>query len=537
MMVSGPRCALWPSVLERSVMAQLVHEFIESAVRRFGEATALTDARGSLTYDELWDRSRRLATVLKDLGVERGDRVVALMNNRNEWVEVDNAVSMIGAVRSRLNNRDGAREFAFVLNDTAPKVVVAGPEFTTLIEDLIDSGAAPPSRVVGLGDSGNYEERVAEADPAVPISGDGDLPYLIFHTSGTTGHYKGALYLHCNWLATYRNILATIMGDVGADCALLHVGPLSHQSGILTGPALYRGARSVMLEHFDPTVFFDIVEREQITHTILAPAIINALANHPDAATRDLSSLRCIYYSGSPIAPVVLRKAIEVFGPIFLQGYGSTEGGTIYNTIMFPDEHVSALAHFPDRLSSCGRPSPFFGVRVADEEGNEVPVGQMGELRVRGDAVSVRYWNQKEATTQMYVDGWFRMGDLAIRDEDDFITIVDRKNDMIISGGLNVYPREVEDVISAHPSVNEVIVIGVPDEKWGEAVKACVSLHDGAELTLEDVQAHCTESGLAHYKKPLSLDIVAEIPKTAVGKVFRRALREPYWEGKERSVG
>ncbi len=518
-------------------MTHLVHEFVESAVRRFGDATALTDARGSLTYDELWDRSRRLATALKDLGVEPRDRVVALMNNRNEWVEVDNAVSMIGAVRSRLNNRDGAREFAFVLNDTTPKVVVTGPEFTSLIQGLVDSGKAPASRVVGLGDSGDYDQLVAGAAPAEPISASSDSPYLIFHTSGTTGHYKGALYLHRNWLATYRNILATIMGDMGTDCALLHVGPLSHQSGILTSPALYRGARSVMLEHFDPVAFFDIVEREQITHTILAPAIINALANQPDATTRDLSSLRCIYYSGSPIAPVVLRKAIEVFGPVFLQGYGSTEGGTIYNTIMFPDEHVAALAHHPDRLASCGRPSPFFDVCVADEQGNEVPVGQMGELRVRGDAVSVEYWNQKEATAQMYVDGWFRMGDLAVRDEDDFITIVDRKNDMIISGGLNVYPREVEDVISAHPSVNEVVVIGVPHEKWGEAVKACVSLRERASLTLEEVQAHCIESGLANYKKPLSLDVLDEVPKTAVGKVFRRALREPYWVGKERSVG
>jgi acyl-CoA synthetase (AMP-forming)/AMP-acid ligase II len=518
-------------------MSTLVHEFIDSAVRRFGDATALTDERGSLTYRELWDRARRLATVLVELGVDPGDRVVALMNNRNEWVEVDLAVSMVGAVRSRLNNRDGAREFAWVLNDTTPKVVIAGPEFTSVVESLLSSGQAPPSRVLGLGANGPYEKLISEAKPFDPLVFDADEPYLIFHTSGTTGHYKGALYLHRSWVATYRNILATIMGDMGPDCSLLHVGPLSHQSGILVNPALYRGAASVMMERFDPEAFFQIVEREQITHTILAPAIIHALASHPSAAVYDLTSLRCIYYSGSPIAPVVLRRAIEVFGPIFLQGYGSTEGGTIYNTIMFPDEHIAALEHHPSRLASCGRPSPFFDVRVADEAGREVRVGEMGELLVRVDAVSVEYWNQPEATAEMYVDGWFRMGDLAIRDEDDFITIVDRKNDMIISGGLNVYPREVEDVISAHPAVNEVVVIGVPDERWGEAVKACVSVRSGASLSLAELQAHCKDSGLANYKKPLSLDIVAEVPKTAVGKVFRRALREPYWVGKERSVG
>lgn len=518
-------------------MTTLVHEFMESAVRRFGDARALKDARGELSYHQLWDRSRRLATALKTLGVEPGDRVVALMNNRNEWVEVDNAVSMIGAIRSRLNNRDGAREFAWVLTDTSPKVVITGPEYTDLITGLVESGEAPTSRVVGLGDNGEYEQLVAASEPFDSVSFGDDAPYLIFHTSGTTGHYKGALYLHRNWLATYRNILATIMGDMGTDCSLLHVGPLSHQSGILTTPALYRGASSVMLEQFDPEAFFEIVEQEQITHTILAPAIINALANHPRAGEHDLSSLRCIYYSGSPIAPVVLRKAIEVFGPIFLQGYGSTEGGTIYNTILFPDEHVEALAHHRDRLASCGRPSPFFDVRVANDEGDPVPAGEMGELRVRGDAVSVQYWNDPDATAEMYVDGWFRMGDLAIRDADDFITIVDRKNDMIISGGLNVYPREVEDVISAHPGVNEVVVIGVPHEKWGEAVKACVSLRADVTLTLEELQAHCKSAGLANYKKPLSLDVVNEVPKTAVGKVFRRALREPYWEGMERGVG
>ncbi|PXY16714.1 class I adenylate-forming enzyme family protein [Prauserella flavalba] len=518
-------------------MAQLVHEFVGSSVRRFGPRPALVDARGTLTYQEMWDRSRRLASALRGLGVQRGDRVVALMHNRNEWVEVDNAVAMIGAVRGRLNARDSVREFAWVLNDLRPSVVVAGEEFTGQIQGIIESGKAPSARVVGLGDKGDYEKLIAESAPfdAEPF-GD-DERYLIFHTSGTTGNYKGAVYLHRHWVNIYRNILATMMNDVGPDSALLHVGPLSHQSGILTVPALYHGARSVMMSHFDPVAFFDVVERERITHMILAPAIINALAHHPQARSRDVSSLRRIYYSGSPIAPSVLRTAMEVFGPIFFQGYGSTEGGTIYNTIMFPDEHVDALEHHPERLASCGRPAPFFDVKIAGDDGRDVGVGEIGELWVRGDAVSVEYWNQPEATAQAYVDGWFRMGDLATRDDEGYITIVDRKNDMIISGGLNVYPREVEDVIAAHPDVNEVAVIGIPHDKWGEAVHACVSLRPGASLTLEQLQQHCRDSGLATYKKPLSLEQVEEIPKTAVGKVFRRALRDKHWEGQGRRVG
>ncbi|GAB3359545.1 class I adenylate-forming enzyme family protein [Amycolatopsis echigonensis] len=516
-------------------MAQLVHEFVGSSVRRFGDSRALTDANGSLTYNEMWDRSRRLATGLRGLGVQRGDRVVALMHNRNEWVEVDNAVSMIGGVRGRLNARDSLREFAWVLNDLRPSVVVTSPEFTKPIQELVDSGKAPSARIVGLGD--DYERLIGESEPFDPERAADDEPYLVFHTSGTTGNYKGAVYQHRQWVNIYRNILATMMNDVDSGSALLHVGPLSHQSGILTAPALFHGGRSVMMTHFDAEEFFETVERERITHTILAPAIINALTHHPAATRSDLSSLRRVYYSGSPIASTVLSDAMKIFGPVFFQGYGSTEGGTIYNTILYPDEHVEALEHRPERLASCGRPSPFFDVKIADDEGTEVATGDIGELWVRGDAVSVEYWNQPEATARAYVDGWFRMGDLATADEDGYITIVDRKNDMIISGGLNVYPREVEDVITAHPDVNEVAVVGVPHEKWGEAVHACVSLRSGSTLTLEQLQQHCRDSGLATYKKPLSLEVVDEIPKTAVGKVFRRAMRERHWEGHDRRVG
>lgn len=292
-----------------------------------------------------------------------------------------------------------------------------------------------------------------------------------------------------------------------------------------------------MMEHFDPESFFEIVERERISCTILAPAIINMLATHPSAAAANLSSLKVIYYSGAPISPTALSKAMEVFGPIFLQGYGSTEGGTVYNTILYPDEHVRALEHNPERLSSCGRPVPFFDVRLVDDDGHEVPVGEMGEIWVRGDAASVRYWNQPEATAQAYEDGWFKMGDLAIRDPEGYITIVDRKNDMIVSSGLNVYPREVEDAIASHPAVREVAVIGVPDEKWGEGVMACIAPVAGATPTLDEIQQHCRDVGLASYKKPIRLELVDEVPKTAVGKLFRRALREKHWAGESRRVG
>jgi acyl-CoA synthetase (AMP-forming)/AMP-acid ligase II len=517
-------------------MAMLVHDFMRKAVGRHRERIALVDARGSLTYNDLWRRSACLAGGLLARGVEKGDRVVAVMNNRNEWVEADIAVSMIGAIRGRLNARDGEREWTVTLQDLTPKVVVAGPEFVEALEAIRSSGQVGDFETLVLGEDGSYEHLIQGSTPVEPLAVDEDDIYLVFHTSGTTGRYKGAVYLQRNWFNTYRNIMALFMGGLDHTDALLHVGPLSHQSGILTAPALYQGARSVMMEHFTPESFFETVERERVTCTILAPAIINMVASHPLAKEADLSSLKAIYYSGAPISPTVLRKAMSVFGPVFLQGYGSTEGGTIYNTILYPDEHVDALERHPDRLASCGRPVPFFDVRLADDRGREVPVGEMGEIWVRGDAVSVRYWNQPEATAQAYEDGWFKMGDLAVRDQEGYVTIVDRKNDMIVSGGLNVYPREVEDAIASHPAVREVAVIGVPDDKWGEAVMACISSDGPAVLTLEDIQQHCLEVGLASYKKPLRLELVDEIPKTAVGKLFRRGLRERYWHGQSRRV-
>ncbi|GAC1381445.1 MAG: long-chain fatty acid--CoA ligase [Marmoricola sp.] len=518
-------------------MAQFVHEIVGSAVQRFGDQVALRDAYGSVTYRQLWDRSQRLAGGLQHLGVVPGDGVVAIMHNRSEWSEVELAASMTGAVRSRLNSRDGAREWAAVLRDIAPKLIIAGPEFASTINGLIDTGEAPKATVLTLGDEGDYEDLLSAAHPLGEVTMTPDSPAVIFHTSGTTGVYKGVLYLQRNVMAMYRNILSTILADMDADSVILHVGPLSHQSGLLLIPGMFRGAQSLIHPGFDPKAVLDAIERDKVTHLLVAPAVINALVSLPDIKDRDLSSLRTIYYSGAPIAPSLLRVAIDVFGAIFMQGYGSTEGGAMYNSIMYPNEHVEALKSNPQRLASAGRAALYFDIKVADDDGNEVPLGEMGELWVRGDAVSVGYWNNPEATAGAYVDGWFRTGDFAIRDELDYLTIVDRKNDMIVSGGLNVYPREVEDVVAAHPAVNEVAVIGVPHDRWGEAVKACVSLHEGHTLTIEELQQFCKEQDLASYKKPLTLDIVPEVPKTAVGKLFRRALREPYWEGHERQVG
>ena len=517
-------------------MSLLVHDLVHEGVIRFGERIATVDDDSQKTFDQLWERSCRLAQALVELGVKSSDRVVGVMHNRSEWLEIDSAVSMIGAIRARMNSRDSVREFAWILNDVRPSVVIAGPELVPQLQQLITGGTVPSTRLIGLGESGDYEQLIAQSAPFKPRDFDSEKPYVIMHTSGTTGNYKGAVYTHRQWLNAYRNLLATVLGNA-QDGAFLHVAPLSHQSGLFSGPSIYRGMKSVMMSSFSAERFFDLVEMHRITHTVLAPTIVNLLASHPDAASRDLSSLRSIIYAGSPIAEAQLRKAIDLFGPILTQGYGTSEAGTSYNLLLSPEDHSRGLAGRPELLTSAGRANPFYSVKVADDTGREVAAGEVGEVWVSGDSVSKEYWGQPEATLRTYRDGWFSTGDVAVSTSDGYVTIIDRKHDMIVSGGLNVYPREVEDVIAAHPSVLEAIVVGVPHDKWGEAVAAFVSLQPGKELSLADLTKHCRDEGLASYKKPLTLEIVDELPKTAAGKLSRRVLRDPFWVGKQRQIG
>jgi acyl-CoA synthetase (AMP-forming)/AMP-acid ligase II len=513
-----------------------VHAMVEIAAKRFGNSVALIDSYATRSFAELWERGHKLAWALLERGVKPGTPVVAIMNNRNEWAEFEIAASLTGACRGRLNARDSRREWSWTLADLEPAVVVAGPEFAPALAEIRAGWTLTPFEVLTLGEA--YERALVAAQPRPLPTFDAELPGMAYHTSGTTGKLKAAVYSHTGLCRLHRNVLALIMDDVTPEAALLHVGPVTHMSGMLIVPALFRGARSVMLEQFTPDAFFDAVERHAITHTILAPTVINMLTMALEEKPRDVSMLKRIYYASSPIAPAVLKRAIAAFGgPIFLQGYGCTEAGALFNAILYPEEHVEALAHNPERLASCGRAVPFFDVDLRQPDGSPAPVGEPGEIWVRGDAVSQSYWRRPEATTESYAGGWFRTGDMAKRDADGYITILDRKHDMIISGGFNVYPHEVEDVIAEHTAVAEVAVIGVPDAKWGEAVKACVVLRPQTTLCLKDLQDHCAGRGLAPYKKPLSLDIMEQIPKTAVGKISRRLLRETYWLGQERRVG
>lgn len=510
-----------------------LHDIVASAAYRFTDRVAVSDGHRELTFREVWDRANRLAWAMLDLGVARGDRVVVTMPNRAEFIESEVAISLLGAVRGRLNARDSAREWAPLLADLKPSVVICAPDAVDKFNEIADFHR--PQLLV-LGPDGNYEALLAAAEARMLPPVDPDGYGMATHTSGTTGTLKAALYTNRKVLQRHMNALCVVMEDVTPESVILHVSPVTHMSGLMAVPGTYRGAKAVMMERFSEAEFFNLVEKHKVTHTLLPPTIICRITDYLEQNPRDISSLKRIVYAASPIAPTHLERAMKAFGPIFMQGYSGTESGGLFVTVLYPEDHVRALSDKRHLLMSCGRPTPFFDVRICDDEGVEVPVGQPGEIWVRGEAVSIGYWNRPEATVEAYVDGWFKTGDIATRDAEGYISIIDRKNDMIVSGGFNVYPLEIENVISAHPNVQACAIVGIPHDKWGEAVQACVVLRQGATLTLDELQKYCLEVGLASYKKPLAMDILSELPTTSSGKVSRKTLKERYWQGRSRNV-
>jgi acyl-CoA synthetase (AMP-forming)/AMP-acid ligase II len=514
------------------------------SVQRYGDKTALIDDRRQVSYNQLSNRVNQLANGLRARGVGKGDRVCLLMNNSICWVESDYALAGLGAVRTRLNARDGAREYRFVVNDVGAKAVIFGAEFwgtlkqvladLPTVETLICIGK-PGLNLEDLPDTVlDYEELIAGANESFdpePLTGD-DL-YTIMHTSGTTGNYRGAVYSHQHWInATVRNTLLDPIRDISDQDVFIHVAPLTHMSGCLITPTLMRGSTNVILEKFEPPTFLQAVQDHRASMTILAPTIIGFLLNFPDLDKYDVSSLRTILYAASPIAPSVLERAIKAFGNVFYQGYGLTESLFFVTGLEKVDHDVAN----PQRLLSCGRELTSARIRIVDGMGHDVPDGDEGELVIQGDNLCLGYWNQPGATEEAFVDGWFHTNDVARRDQNGYLYIVDRKADMIISGGFNVYPKEVEDVIYRHPAVMECAVVSTPDERWGEGVKAYVALKPGAEATADEIIEFCANSGLGRYKKPRYVEFVDEIPKNPAGKVLRRVLKARSWEGRERSV-
>jgi fatty-acyl-CoA synthase len=486
--------------------------------RKTPRRIALVHDGRTLTYGDLAERVNRLARGLRSLGVRRGDRVGYLGPNHPSFLETLFAAGTLGAVFVPLNTRLAAREIAYQLGDSGTSVLVHGPAHAALVEEVRPGAAVRTYLTLDDADRG-YERLVQEsaADPVDEPVGLDEL-CMIMYTSGTTGRPKGAMLTHGN--LTWNAVNVLIDHDLIADEVALVSAPLFHTAGLnmLTLPVLLKGGRCVLTGGFDADATFDLIAAHRVTFMFGVPAMFQQVARSPRWAGADLSSLRILTCGGAPVPPALIAAYGER-GLTFLQGYGMTEASP---GVLFLDaEHATGKA------GSAGVQHFFSDVRVVDPELRDVPPGDTGEVIVRGPHVFRGYWGLPEESAAAFTDGWFRSGDAARVDEDGYVSIVDRIKDMIISGGENVYPAEVEHAVLDHPDVLECAVIGVPDQKWGEAGRAVVVARPGSGLTAEDVLAHL-DGRLARYKVPKSVVFTGRLPRNAAGKLLKLPLRAEF---------
>ena len=512
--------------------------YIARSARFWPQRPAILFRDRAITYRELELRSNRLAHALLGLGLQRGERVAVVSPNRPEIIELECALYKAGLVKVALNSRLAPAELADALGNAEPVAILAGPEHRAMVEEA--AGDAP-----GLRHRIAYEPATGWLDYEVLLAGASDAHVhadmraeelaVLHYTSGSTGKLKAAMQTVGNRMASLRKVTMGRM-HAGPGDVLMLCGPITHASGMFMQPMLYQGATLLLLEGFRAAEVLEAIEKHRVTMAFFVPAMIHALLAEPSIRTRDLSSLRLVSYGAAPMSPSRIREAWNAFGPVLSQGYGAgeTTGGVIALSI---EDHARAIeGGRPELLSACGRPVSESDVQVLDEQGRPVTGDAIGEICVRGPDVFAGYWRAETQTREVLGDdGWLRTGDLARVDDEGYIFIVDRKKEMLVSGGFNVYPSEVESVLAQHPAVYEVCVVGVPDERWGETVKAVVVLRDGARADDGEIMDFC-RGRLADFKRPRSVDFVPHLPKNGNGKLSRKEVREHYWRGRERRV-
>jgi acyl-CoA synthetase (AMP-forming)/AMP-acid ligase II len=514
-----------------------VGTFLTRAARQRPEVPAVRWGPTSLSYRQMADRALRLAAALGDRGVQRGDRIGILQQNRPELLETLFAGFLGGLVVVPINARLHPQEVGWILGHAGASALVHGEEFNDGL-----SGAELDERVLRVSirptrGEEDYEGMIASAEPLPgPAEVDaGDLAWL-FYTSGTTGRPKGVMWSHRTVRLGAMSLLADVV-DLRPEDVVLHAAPLTHGSGSVAVAAIARGATNVILDaaSFDPAAMADLIELAGVTVVaFLAPTQIVRMVRELDPDRLRGSSLRAICYGGGPMFTEDLEEAVRRFGPIWVQVFGQGESPMTI-TVLRAEDHRRFLATGDPRLASAGVPRTDVEVRVADRDDRGLPPGEVGEIQVRGDIVMLGYWNDPLATEEALRGGWLHTGDLGAFDAFGYLSVLDRAKDMIVTGGQNVYPREVEDVILAHPGVSGAAVFGVPDDYWGEAVHAVVVPAPGAAPTERQIVEHC-RSHLAGFKAPKTVEFVGALPTNAAGKVLKRELRDPHWVGYERMV-
>ena len=500
---------------------------------RYASRTAISDGSLSWTYAELSEAVGRMIAVLRQLGLGRGDAMAILATNRAEVLALMLAANLMGMRYTPLHPLAAEDDHAFIVEDAEIDILIVEPKAYGVRALNIKERVPRLRHVLALGTMDGLPDlnRLLEDTPPVALADEGepgDLSALIY-TGGTTGRPKGVMHTHRSIQAA--TLLMVADWDWPSDIRFLATTPISHAAGGMLRPVMFKGGYTRLLQGFDPDVFCRTIEEERITCTMLVPTLIYALLDHPATRNYDLSSLEMIIYGAAPMSADRLKQAIDRFGPIFQQLYGQTEAPNCIASLRRSDHDVSR----DDRLTSCGLPCPGVDVRLFDSAMAEVPAGVPGEICVRGPLVMDGYWKQPEATEEAFRGGWLHTGDVAVRDTEGYLTIVDRTKDMIISGGFNIYPREIEDALMSHAAVAGAAVIGVPDPKWGEAVTAFVTLRDADNAPLDDLKAHVRERRGAPWA-PKTIEVVDSLPLTPVGKIDRKALRARYWADGGRNV-
>lgn len=518
----------------------LIGDMLRRDAKLYGKKIGLIDGEKKFSYSELNHRVNRLANGFVRFGLEKGNRVAVMANNCHEFVEAYFAVAKVGLVIVPVSTRLSTDEMGYIMGHSDSSVLIYDEEFQKDIDEIRkDIPQVKHFLCIRKGHEGggdDYEsflQKSSEDEPKTQTSLNENDMVMIMYTSGATGKPKGVMTSHRNIMA--NTITLSFEHRIVPEDITLLVMPLYHNGGLWpTMVHFYRGGRVILLERFDVETVLSLVEKEKVTFLNLVPTTLIRLISHPDLGKYDLDSLRTIMYAGAPIALSKIREAMQKLGEHrFYTGLGSTEASG--SMLSLPTSEHVLEGPMAEKLPSVGRDSINVEVRVVDAQGRDVKIGEVGEIIAKGDNIAMGYWKLPEETAETFRDGWLYTGDMAKVDRDGYVYIVDRKKDMIISGGENISSKEVEEVIFRHPAVQEVAVIGVPDEEWGESVKAIVALKPGLKATEQEIIDFCKDF-LSSFKKPKSVDFLDELPKNPAGKVHKAELRERYWRGREKKI-